>query len=64
MSTRQIERLLSRKQVREITTLSYAQIARLEKAGKFPPRIRLTDHPRGRVAWLYTAIFDWINSRI
>jgi predicted DNA-binding transcriptional regulator AlpA len=61
---RQIERLLSRKQIREITTLSFTQIDRLEREGKFPPRIRLTDHPRGRVAWLETAVLDWINSRI
>jgi predicted DNA-binding transcriptional regulator AlpA len=61
---RQIERLLTRKQVREITTLSFAEIARREKAGTFPPRIRLSDSPRGRVAWLESVIYDWVKSHI
>ena len=65
MSTRQtVERLLSKKQVRDIIGLSYAQIARLEKAGKFPNRIRLTDHPRGRCAWLESEIMAWVAKRI
>lgn len=64
MQTRQIERLLSKKQVREITTLSYTQTARLIKEGKFPPGIRLTDHPRGRVAWTDTSVYEWLKSRI
>ena len=53
--------LLSKRQVRERTTLSFAQIDRLEKAGKFPPRIRLGQN---RVAWIETAIEDWIQDRI
>ena len=63
MQVRQIERLLSKKQVREITALSYTQIARIMKEGKFPPGIRLTDHPRGR--WLAGYLgYEWLKSRI
>ena len=45
-----VERLLSKKQVREIVGLSYAQMARMEEAEppKFPRRVRLTDIVRGR----------------
>ena len=59
-----VERLLSRKKVKELTSLSLAQIDRLEKAGKFPKRIRLTDHPRGRCAYLESEILEWIIDRI
>ena len=59
-----VERLLSRKQVKELISLSLAQIDRLEKAGKFPKRIRLTDHPRGRCAYVESEILKWIIDRI
>jgi predicted DNA-binding transcriptional regulator AlpA len=43
MQVRQtVERLLSKKQVREIVGLGYSQMARLEKAGLFPLKVRLT----------------------
>ena len=67
MLTRQtVERLLSKKQVREIVGLSYAQMARLENAKppKFPKRIRLTDHPRGRCAYAESEIVAWVAERI
>jgi len=59
-----VERLLSRKKVRELISLSLAQMDRLEKVGKFPKRIRLTDHPRGRCAYLESEILEWIIDRI
>lgn len=54
-------KLLSKKQVRELTTLSFAQIDRLEKAGRFPKRIKLG---QSRVAWLATDIEEWIQERL
>ena len=59
-----VERLLSRKQVKELISLSYAQMARLEKAGKLPKRVRLTDHPRGRCAYAQSEILKWIVDKI
>lgn len=53
--------LLSKKQVRERITLSYAQIDRLEQAGKFPVRIRIGIN---RVAWIEAEVEDWIQNRI
>ena len=67
MQMRQIvERLLSKKQVREIVGLSYAQTYRLENAKppRFPKRIRLTDHPRGRCAYAESEIAAWVAERI
>ena len=57
-------KLLSKKQVKEIVTLSYAHIDRLEAAGRFPKRIRLTNHKRGRCAYLADDIEAWITKRI
>ena len=67
MQMRQIvERLLSKKQVREIVGLSFAQTARMEKAEppKFPRRVRLTDHPRGRCGYPESEIYAWVAKRI
>ena len=65
MQVRQIvERLLSKKQVREIVGLSYTEMARLEKSGKFVNKVRLTDHPRGRCAYPESEIMAWVAERI
>jgi predicted DNA-binding transcriptional regulator AlpA len=45
-------RFLTKKQVREITTLSFAEIARREAAGMFPQRRRLSEYPNGRVVYV------------
>ena len=57
-------RLLSRKQVRELVTLSYTDIDRKEAAGQFPKRVRLSAHPRGRCAYVYDEIQAWLRARI
>jgi prophage regulatory protein len=41
---------------------SRQHLDRLEKAGQFPRRIKLT--PNGRVGWLESEIHDWLRSRI
>lgn len=53
--------LVSKKQVREMITLSYSQIDRLESSQKFPSRIRLGQN---RVAWIKTEVEEWIDKRI
>jgi len=57
-------RFLTKKQVREVTTLSPTQTARLEKAGKFPKRLRATDHPRGRVVYVESEVLEWMRQRL
>ena len=54
---------ISRKKAKEMTSLSLSHMERLEKEGKFPKRIRLTDHPRGRCAYVESEIQEWILER-
>jgi predicted DNA-binding transcriptional regulator AlpA len=56
-----MRRFLTKKQVRDITTLSFAEIARREEAGRFPERKRLSAHPRGRVGWYDDEIQRWVD---
>ena len=60
-----LERLLvNRKQLRELgVCLSFAQIDRLEKRGKFPHRIKLGEFRESRVVYRYKEVLDWIEER-
>ena len=58
-----VQKLLSRKETRLLTTLSLTHIDRLEKAGLFPTRLRLTPHPRGRCAYVYDEVIDYMTRR-
>lgn len=60
-----LERLLvNRKQLRELgVCLSFAQIDRLEKRGKFPRRIKLGEYRESRVVYRYGEVLDWIEER-
>jgi predicted DNA-binding transcriptional regulator AlpA len=55
-------RFLTRKQVREITTLSLAEIDRRERVGRFPKRRRLSKHPRGRCVYIEAEVYEWMIS--
>ena len=55
-------KFLTKKQVRELTTLSLAEIARREAKGRFPKRHRLSEHPRGRVVYIEAEITAWMES--
>lgn len=61
MSTK---RFLSKRQVRDKVLISYAEIARREKKGKFPMRHRLGDYPTSRAVWLESDIDAWIDVQI
>lgn len=54
-------KLLSKKQVKELVFYSPQHIARLEKAGKFPKRIKLGSN---RVAWVEEEIQEWIQQKM
>ncbi|WP_084029845.1 AlpA family phage regulatory protein [Bradyrhizobium sp. LMTR 3] len=41
---------------------SRQHLDRLEKAGQFPRRVKLT--PNGRVGWVQSEIHDWLKDRI
>ena len=53
-------RVLTIRQVTELTKYTAQHIYRLERAGKFPARIRLGAH---RVAWRLADIERWFASR-
>lgn len=53
--------ILARKRVLERVPFSAAHLARLEKAGRFPRRVKLGEC---RVGWLESEIDAWIESRI
>lgn len=55
-----MDRYLRCKDVVDITRLSRSTIWRLEKAGKFPRRRKLT---AGSVAWLAREVQEWMEDR-
>lgn len=54
-------RFLSKRQVKELVTYSFAHTARLEAAGQFPKRVRLGT---GRVAYVEGEVLEWMASRV
>ena len=54
-------KLLNKRELRQKTTVSIQHLTRLEKLGKFPQRIQLTQN---RVAWLESEVDDWIRERL
>lgn len=53
-------RFVSKKQVRDLISLSYASIDRMEADGAFPKRIR----HGSRVFWLLSEVEEWMRARI
>jgi prophage regulatory protein len=58
------DRLVGKKELRNLVLYSDAHIARLEAAGQFPKRLRLGNGPRCRVGWLYSEVMAWIESKL
>ena len=57
-------KLLSRKQVREKVGISYAEIHRRMKDGRFPQCVKDGNHHNSRVLWVEEEINDYIFSLI
>ena len=55
-----LDRKLRRKEVCKYTGLSPTTLWRLEKAGKFPARIKLSANT---VGWSERAVSNWLESR-
>ena len=49
------------KQVAEMTSLAESSIYRLQKQGKFPRSVKITDNTS---RWVYNEVVDYLNSRI
>ena len=56
-----MKRILSKKQLLELIPYSPQHIARLEKAGLFPKRLKLGPN---RVGWLEEEVMAWIQERL
>ena len=54
-------RILSRKALKELVLYSPQHIAKLEKAGQFPKRVRLGPN---RVGWVESEVLDWLDQRL
>jgi prophage regulatory protein len=54
-------RVLDRKELRDMVPYSYQHILRLEKAGRFPRRVRLG---AARVGWILDEVVAWIEARV
>jgi prophage regulatory protein len=54
------DRLIDKKELRDLVPYHPSHIARLEKAGEFPARIRIG---RCRVAWSFHDVQTWIAAR-
>jgi len=56
-----VMRILSKRQVKELVLYSPQHIARLEKAGQFPERVRLGPN---RVGWVEAEVLEWLQNRL
>ncbi|OAN99633.1 transcriptional regulator [Sphingomonadales bacterium EhC05] len=54
-------RIIGKVELRELVLYSPQHIARLEKAGKFPKRVRLGPN---RVGWVLQEVLDWLQERL
>lgn len=54
-------KIISKRQLKEMVLYSPQHIARLEKAGQFPKRVRLG---QARVGWIEDEVLDWLRQRI
>lgn len=59
----QVRKLVSKKELKTVLGIpySFAHIARLEAAGKFPRRVKLG---ACRVAWVLDEVLEWIEERV
>ncbi len=55
------KQLIDKRELTRLVKYSPQHIARLEKAGQFPKRLRLGQN---RVAWLLLEIEEWIDERL
>lgn len=58
------KRFLSKSEVRDKIKLSYTEIARRVKAGKFPTPLRLGSHRTSRTVFLESEIDAWMEDQV
>ena len=58
------KRFLSKSEVKDKVKLSYTEIARRVKAGKFPMPLRLGSHRTSRTVYVESEVDTWIDDQI
>ena len=58
------KRFLSKPEVRAKVKLSYTEIARRVKAGKFPMPLRLGSHRTSRTVFVESEVDTWMDDQI
>jgi prophage regulatory protein len=58
--TKEVDRIIRDKELRTMVPYSSMHIWRLERAGRFPARIRLGPN---RVGWSLREVSDWLDER-
>lgn len=56
-----VMKILSKKALKELVLYSPQHVARLEKAGLFPQRVKLGPN---RVGWVEQEVLDWLEERL
>lgn len=54
-------RILNKRELKQMVLYSPQHVARLEKSGKFPKRVKLGPN---RVGWVEAEIKDWLQQRM
>ena len=57
-------RIVDWKTLKTMVPYSRQHVARLEKVGRFPQRVRLGEGPRSRTGWVYDEVVAWIEARM
>jgi prophage regulatory protein len=58
-----MNKLLNKKQLKDVVGYSFSHIDRLEKAGRFPRRVKPFGI-NGRAFWASNEIQDWIQEKL
>jgi prophage regulatory protein len=56
------ERILSQKDVESLLGVTRQTIRNMERAGRFPKRIRLGEGPQSRMGWIESEVMDWLEA--
>ncbi len=59
-----MSRIIDWKTLKTMVPYCRQHIARLEKVGDFPQRVRLGNGPRSRTGWVYDEVQAWIEARM
>lgn len=58
--TSRLQRIIDRKELKTLIPYSTSQIARMEKQGLFPKRVRLGPN---RIGWFLADVLRWMDER-